>query len=87
MVAGILIGLGLSIFLALVLGAGAQQARLIFWNGNAWRLVAGLPNRCLHELGLGGQKINGVEIRGCSHCDNLYINASDVRKIRYNTHG
>lgn len=87
MLVGILIGIGISIFIALILSAGAEQAKIVFWNGHVWRMVAGLPNRCLHELGLGGQKINGVEVRGCSHCDNLYVNANDVRTVRYNLHG
>lgn len=68
--------------IGIAIGAGSKN-NLIRWGGDLWQLVAGSPNRCPHNLSLGHGQINGVRVRGCYNCYNVYVNARDAAKVQY----
>ena len=73
--------------IALIIGyavGSAKSSNLITWQGEFWSLVAGSINsRCNHALTLGQGQINGIRVRGCYHCYNVYMSTKDAAKVQY----
>lgn len=82
MFVGILIGLGIAVVIAIIAGGVSEASKLMLYNGERFKLVAGQPNGCRHDLEA-GQSLNGCEFRPCHWCSNVYVNVNDLLKVHY----
>lgn len=79
---GIVIGFFIGLVVVNLAIAFIDATKMILWQGERYKLIGGYPNRCPHQLSL-HQMINGIEMRGCIHCNNAYIKFSDTLKVGY----
>lgn len=84
MVLGILIGLAIALFVSFIFSAVGEASKMMLYEGERFKLVAGRPNTCRHNLEA-GQKLNGMEFRPCHWCDNVYISVNDLLRVQYDT--
>ena len=80
MMAGIFIGLAIALVIGIVVGGVREASKLMLYDGQRFKLVAGQPNACRHNLEA-GEKLNGMEFRPCHWCDNVYISIDDLLRV------